>query len=112
MPEFFRIEGMSTMKVVDTFSKQLKKFAGKKTSGATKPKDPCSLLWASFSHEFLLEVWRRLWMILLIVVKALLTQLSLREAVPVDNYIAVIYYRNGFSKSHQRSCCFYPSVGL
>jgi len=30
---------MSTMKGLDTFSKQLNKFTGKKTSGAAKPKD-------------------------------------------------------------------------
>lgn len=75
--EVFKIEGMSTMKFLDTFSKQLSKFTGKKTSGATKPKDIFSLLWASLSHEFLLELWRRLWGVLLIVLKVLLTQLSL-----------------------------------
>ena len=67
---------MFTTKVLDTFSKQLNTFTGKKTSGATKPKDTSSLLWASLSHEFLLEVWRRLWVVVPIVLKVLLTQLS------------------------------------
>lgn len=66
---------MSTMKALDTCSKQLSKFIGRKTSGAAKPKDTSSLLWASLSHEFLLEVWRRLWVLLLMVLKVLLTQL-------------------------------------